>query len=54
MQKQSIQLKNFIRYLKLGTVKFQLPRWEIARIRYKVSFDERRNEEYLEAVQNDI
>jgi phosphoribosyl-ATP pyrophosphohydrolase len=31
-------------------VKFQLPRWEIAKYA-KVSFEE--NEEYLEAVQND-
>jgi hypothetical protein len=51
MQKQ-IKLKNFIRHLKLGTVKFQLPRWEIARIlRYHLMKEE--NEEYLEAVQND-
>jgi hypothetical protein len=42
MQKQINSVKNFIRHLKLGTVKFQLPRWEIARIRYKVSFDERK------------
>jgi predicted HAD superfamily Cof-like phosphohydrolase len=47
MQKQLNSVKEFHKVFKIGHSEIpKLPRWEIARIRFKVSFDERKNEEH--------
>jgi hypothetical protein len=50
MQKQINSVKEFHKAFKIGHSEIQLPRWEIARIRWYLM---KENEKYLEAVQND-